>query len=80
MHAQVLQNLMVYGCRDEVQQRMAVGALREMLAADMEGSLSLTAVQLIADLVRRKNCMCPPHVRISLPGPFIQWMGLLRVC
>ncbi|KAK9865833.1 hypothetical protein WJX84_002937, partial [Apatococcus fuscideae] len=48
--------------QDEVQQRMAAGALREVLAADMDGSLSLTAVQLIADLVRRKNCTCPPHV------------------
>ena len=42
---------------------MAAGALREVLAGDGEGSLRLTAVQLIADLVRRKNCMCPAHVR-----------------
>ena len=48
---------------------MAAGALREVLAADVEGSLSLTAVQLIADLVRRKSCMCPPHVRTLILSP-----------
>ncbi|KAK9844945.1 hypothetical protein WJX74_008987 [Apatococcus lobatus] len=52
--------------QDEAQQRMAAGAVKEVLAGDLEGSLSLTAVQLIADLVRRKNCMCPPHVAAIL--------------
>ena len=47
--------------RDEVIAEEARGAVRAVLAADAagDGALSRDAVQLVADLVKRRKCVAP---------------------
>ncbi|KAF8055732.1 noc3l [Scenedesmus sp. PABB004] len=40
----------------------ACGALRELLVEDAQGKTALEAVQLVADLVRKRKCVLPPAV------------------
>ena len=49
--------------RDEVIADEACGAVRAVLAADAagDGALSRDAVQLVADLVKRRKCVAPPQ-------------------
>ena len=56
--------------RDAVIADEACGALRALLAADAagDGSLSRDAVQLVADLVKRRRCVAPPQTVEALLG------------
>ena len=56
--------------RDEVIAGEACGAVRAVLAADAagDGSLSRDAVQLVADLVKRRKCVAPPQTVEVLLG------------
>ncbi|KAK9813219.1 hypothetical protein WJX72_010918 [[Myrmecia] bisecta] len=48
--------------RDVSTRSMCCGAISELLRADREGAIALEAVQLVADLVKRRKCICPPEV------------------
>ena len=56
--------------RDEVIADEARGAVRAVLAADAagDGALSRDAVQLVADLVKRRKCVAPPQTVEVLLG------------
>ena len=41
---------------------LCCAAVKTVLELDAEGSASREAVQLIADLVKRRKCVCPPAV------------------
>lgn len=54
---------------DVLMRGMACDAMRELLSvADVTGSVALEAVQLVADLVRRRKCAAPAEVVTSLLG------------
>ena len=48
---------------------MACKAVRQALAADRGGALSLEAAQLVADLIRTRKCSCPPQASCRFASP-----------
>ena len=56
--------------RDSVIANEASGAVRTVLAADAagDGTLARDAVQLVADLVKRRKCLAPPQTVEVLLG------------
>ncbi|MEW5302585.1 MAG: hypothetical protein WDW36_005354 [Sanguina aurantia] len=54
---------------DVLMRGMACDAMRQLLSlSDVTGSVALEAVQLVADLVRRRKCAAPAEVVTSLLG------------
>lgn len=49
---------------------LCVSTLREVLRGDVGGRVALEVVQLVADLVRQRKCLCPPRV--------VQCLAVLR--
>ena len=48
--------------RDEQVSRPAIDAVRHVLSAGSWSELALEAVQLVADLIRKRKCSCSPQV------------------
>lgn len=48
------------GCKDPAYPPLVLAALQSVLEEDTRGESSLTVVQLVADLVRRRHCNMPP--------------------
>lgn len=48
--------------RDPVISQLCCAAVKTVLEHDLEGAAAKEAVQLIADLVKKKKCLCPPDV------------------
>ena len=48
--------------RDPEISDLCCSAIKAVLELDAEGTASREAVQLIADLVKRRKCVCPPAV------------------
>ena len=49
-------------CRDEQVSRPAIDAVRHVLSDGSWAELALEAVQLVADLIRKRKCSCAPQV------------------
>ena len=45
---------------------MSLEAVRGVMALGGDGSLTLEAVQLVADLLKRRRCVAPPEVLTTL--------------
>eukprot|EP00803_Ostreobium_quekettii_P010290 evm.model.scf_1207.4 EVM.evm.TU.scf_1207.4 scf_1207:16888-32564(-) len=45
---------------------LCCSAIREVLQGDVAGDVTLEAVQLVSDLVRRKHCKCSPEIVAAL--------------
>lgn len=50
---------------DEAARGMACGAVKSLLEQDVQGTVAVQAVQLVADLVKTRKCVCNPEVRKS---------------
>lgn len=48
--------------RDTAISQLSTAAIKAVLATDVEGAAAREAVQLVADLVKRKRCLCLPGV------------------
>ena len=53
-------------CLDPRMQADANAAVRQLLADGQEGVVMVETVQLLADLVRLRKCVCPPEAVRSL--------------
>ncbi|KAL0026860.1 hypothetical protein WJX77_007364 [Trebouxia sp. C0004] len=52
--------------KDDQLRQLSCDAIREVLVNDEEGSVAVEAVQLVADLIRRRKCACPAEMVTTL--------------